>query len=96
MGLLDALFSGGDAAGQFRGADRARLARLEAKVDLILKHLGLAYTDPGPACALSAEVQELAQTPGKKIEAIKLHREQTGLGLKEAKDEVERFIDTGR
>ncbi len=40
--------------------------------------------------ALSPEVRELA-LQGRKIEAIKLHREQTGLGLKESKDAVERI-----
>lgn len=38
---------------------------------------------------------------GRKIEAIRLHRQRTGLGLKEAKDEVEAYaksvgLDTGR
>jgi ribosomal protein L7/L12 len=33
---------------------------------------------------------------GRKIEAIKLYREQTGAGLKEAKDAIERLVATGR
>lgn len=37
---------------------------------------------------VSAEVQDLMRR-GQKIQAIKLLREQTGLGLKEAKDVVE-------
>lgn len=41
------------------------------------------------ADGLSPEVHELAQQ-GKLIQAIKLHREQTGLGLAEAKAAVER------
>jgi ribosomal protein L7/L12 len=44
------------------------------------------YDRSGPA--VSAEVRQLA-VEGKKIQAIKVLREQTGLGLKEAKDIVE-------
>jgi ribosomal protein L7/L12 len=40
---------------------------------------------------LSAEMTQYL--PNKKIEAIKLYRERTGVGLKEAKDAVEYFID---
>ncbi|HEX8203856.1 MAG TPA: ribosomal protein L7/L12 [Isosphaeraceae bacterium] len=67
-----------------RGAEGWRLARLERKIDLILGHLGLAYEDelPGQVRALIAQ--------GRKIEAIKAYREATGLGLKEAKDAVEK------
>lgn len=39
---------------------------------------------------ISAEVRQLAQS-GQAINAIKLLREQTGLGLKEAKDAVDRL-----
>lgn len=94
MGLLDALV--GNSRHAFTGADRAQLARLERKVDLILNELGIAYVEPAPACPLSPEVQDLARDPARKIAAIKLHREQTGVGLKEAKDAVEAFIDSGR
>jgi ribosomal protein L7/L12 len=41
-------------------------------------------------------VQELARHPRRKIQAIKLHREQTGVGLREAKEAVESFIESGR
>jgi len=44
---------------------------------------------------LSEEVKALADDPARKIEAIKLHREQTGLGLKEAKDAVETYMAGG-
>jgi ribosomal protein L7/L12 len=37
------------------------------------------------------DVKVLARTPGSKIAAIKLYREQTGASLKEAKDAVERM-----
>lgn len=61
----------------------ADLRRIERKLDLILKHLGI---DPLPP--VSAEVRSLA-VAGRKIEAIKVHREQTGAGLAEAKEAVE-------
>jgi len=58
-------------------------SRLERKVDLILKHLGI---DPNQG--VDEKIMELMKA-GQKIEAIKLYREQTGVGLKEAKDYVE-------
>jgi hypothetical protein len=97
MGFFEMLFlGGGGSRHQFTGTDRAQLIRLEKKVDLILKHLGLEYVETTPPCPLSAEVQAMARDPSRKIQAIKLHREQTGVGLKEAKDAVEAFIDSGR
>jgi ribosomal protein L7/L12 len=39
---------------------------------------------------------QAARDPSKKIQAIKLYRELTGLGLKEAKDAVEAFMASGR
>jgi len=44
--------------------------------------------------SISEEVQRLARDPAQKIEAIKLYREQTGLGLAEAKADIENFIKT--
>ena len=58
-------------------------SRLERKVDLILTHLGL---DPNQG--MDETIVELVKS-GQKIQAIKLYREQTGAGLKEAKDYVE-------
>jgi len=61
------------------------LSRLEAKLDVLLKHEGIQfdpYADaPPPVCD--------ALRRGKKIEAIKEYRAATGAGLKEAKDYVE-------
>jgi hypothetical protein len=87
------LYAGGRAAyARFQPSDAARLRRLEAKMDLILKHLGIEYKDPATPGGLSEEVKALADDPARKIAAIKLHREQTGLGLKEAKDAVEAYM----
>lgn len=57
--------------------------RLERKLDLILNHLGL-----DPKQGVDVKIMELMKS-GQKIQAIKLYREQTGVGLKEAKDYVE-------
>ena len=87
------LYAGGSAVyASFKPSDAARLRRLEAKADLILRHLGLEYKGPATPGGLSEEVKALADDPARKIEAIKLLREQTGLGLKEAKDAVEAYI----
>ncbi|MFF0790018.1 ribosomal protein L7/L12 [Streptomyces spiralis] len=65
-------------------ADR-RMARVEHKLDLILDHLGLREDDPR-----LEEVTGLLRA-GKRMEAIKVYREATGAGLKEAKDAVDRM-----
>lgn len=94
IGSLVLLFAGGAVASSyFRPSDANRLRRLEGKLDLILQHLGLEYEDPATR-GLSDAVKALADDPAKKIAAIKLHRDQTGLGLKEAKDAVEAYIDS--
>jgi len=93
IALIVILFAGGGAAyASLRATDGGRLARLERKTDAILRHLNIDYVDPASPERLSEEVQMLANDPAKKIQAIKLHRELTGLGLKEAKDAVEAFI----
>ncbi len=70
-----------------------RLNRLERKVDFLLRELNLvereeaALPDFGPVLT---EVAELVRQ-NRKIEAIKLYRELTGVGLKEAKEVVDRL-----
>lgn len=86
----------GNTGHHFSGADRSQLNRLEQKIDLLLRHFNVQYVDPTPSSPLSREAQELARNPVRKIEAIKLYREQSGASLKEAKDVVEAFIATGR
>lgn len=63
-----------------------RIDRLEDKVDLLLKHAGLEE----PPLPRQDEVVALVRA-GKKIEAIKVYREATGVGLAEAKNAVERL-----
>ncbi len=78
--------------GRTQGIDelQRRLTRLEKKTDAIMQHLGLAYEPPAPSG--SDTVTGLIRA-GKKIEAIKIYREETGAGLKEAKDAVEAIQD---
>src|SRR5262245_44301208 len=94
IAIIVSLFAGGSAAAlrSLRPSNRERLRRLEGKVDAILGHLGVTYQDPIIA-SLSAEVRQLADDPNKKIQAIKLLREQSGMGLKEAKDAVEAYVE---
>ena len=92
IALFVSLFTAGSAAYSLsRPADTARLRRLEAKLDLVLKHLGLEYHDPALPGGLSEEVKALADDPTRKIAAIKLLREQTGLSLHEAKNAIEAY-----
>lgn len=61
-----------------------RLADLERKVALLLQHCDL---EPPQDSSLD-ECRRLANT-GHMIEAIKLYRDKTGAGLKEAKEAIE-------
>ena len=61
------------------------LRRIEKKLDMILNHLGLEYQP-------FTERVRLAADGGKKIEAIKLYREETGVGLVQAKEDVEAYM----
>lgn len=61
-----------------RGTER-RLKALQADLGLVRQHLGLISTEP------SAAVRELARDPGRRIDAIRLYREQSGTELREAK-----------
>jgi hypothetical protein len=65
------------------GDSSARLRAMDRKLDLVLSNLGI-----DPHQGLDKQVAELVRD-GQKIEAIKLYRAQTGVGLKEAKDYVE-------
>jgi hypothetical protein len=91
IALIVSLLAGGSSAiRKFSRADARRLMRIESKVDMLLKHSGLEFSRPAHG-TLSDEVRALAMNPAKKIAAIKLYREQTGVGLAEAKEAIERF-----
>lgn len=66
-------------------ASDARLRSIERKLDLIIDALGI---KPPPMSPSDQELRQLVLA-GKKIEAIKLHRQRTGMGLKESKEYVE-------
>jgi ribosomal protein L7/L12 len=72
-----------------QGRDRERLARLERKIDALLAHAGV-----NVAALVDKEVGELLRA-GKKIEAIRVYREFTGVGLAQAKAHVEGLGRTG-
>jgi ribosomal protein L7/L12 len=71
---------------------RERIRVLEAQTAQLYRHLDLDpdAAVPPPSNDLDPEVVQLINS-GKKINAIKLHRERTGLGLKEAHDAIEAF-----
>ncbi len=84
MDLFD--FFGNDS--EQAASDTSALIRVEKKLDLILNHLGLKF-EP-----LTEEVRQAADA-GKKIEAIKRYRQETGLGLAQAKKDIEKYMKDG-
>ncbi len=68
---------------------KKRIARIEHKVNLLLRHSGIDLLEGLP---LSDRVKELARDPARKIEAIKVYRQETGAGLAEAKEAVEAYL----
>jgi len=73
---------------------RSRVNELEDRVKVLYRHLHLQYADPGTDPVASPQIQN-ALRRGNKIEAIKIYREMTGVGLAEAKsaiDRAEQFI----
>jgi ribosomal protein L7/L12 len=73
---------------------KARIDELETRLKFIYRRLNLEYADPNSDPVLSPQIQE-ALRHGNKIEAIKIYREITGVGLAEAKnviDRAEQFI----
>ncbi|GAB3973161.1 ribosomal protein L7/L12 [Plantactinospora veratri] len=72
-------------AGRRQRETAARLRRVEAKLDVVMGHLGLALPEP----ALPEVLAQLER--GQKIAAVKAYREATGEGLREAKEAVDRL-----
>jgi ribosomal protein L7/L12 len=70
-----------------------RLQDAEAMLRALTRHFGIEHRviggEHGVFVEPSDRVKELARDPKAKIEAIKAYREQTGLGLKEAKKVVD-------
>jgi hypothetical protein len=91
IAVLILIFAGGGAAATSayrRPVDPERLRRIEDKLDLILTNFGIDYVPPP-----KTTWQQLADDPTQKIQAIKAYREETGVGLAEAKAAVEAYID---
>jgi uncharacterized protein YoxC len=68
---------------------RRDVARVDRKLNSILKQMNFTFDE---FAVLSDRVKELARDPNRKIEAIKVYREETGAGLAEAKETIEAFI----
>ena len=68
---------------------RSRINELEDRLKLLYRHLHLEYADLGSDPVMSPQVQD-ALRRGNKIEAIKIYRELTGVGLAEAKQVIDR------
>lgn len=70
------------------GSIHHRLRRIEAKLDLILDHLGISREKVERADSRALELMR----QGRKLDAIKAYREQTGASLREAKEAVEAML----
>jgi ribosomal protein L7/L12 len=62
-----------------------RLAGIQAQQQALLMHLGVTGNEPSEA------VRELARDPQRRIEAIRLQRQLTGQGLKEAVEAIDKL-----
>jgi len=67
---------------------KSRINELEDRLNFLYRRLNIEYTDPNSDPVLSSQIQD-ALRRGNKIEAIKIYRELTGVGLAEAKQAVE-------
>ena len=73
---------------------RSRINELEDRLKFLYRRLNIEYADPNSDPVISPQIQA-ALRRGNKIEAIKIYRELTGVGLAEAKqviDRAEQFI----
>lgn len=68
---------------------RSRINELEDRLKFIYRHLGVAYESDSSASPINNPQIQEALRRGNKIEAIKIYRELTGVGLAEAKQAVE-------
>jgi ribosomal protein L7/L12 len=67
---------------------KSRISELEDKLQFLYRRLNIDYTDPNADPARSPQIQD-ALRRGNKIEAIKIYRELTGVGLAEAKQVID-------
>lgn len=69
---------------------QSRINELEDRLKFLYQRLNIEYADPHSDPVHSPAIQD-ALRRGNKIEAIKIYRESTGVGLAEAKQAVEAF-----
>lgn len=75
---------------------RLQLDRLEAMLQAVVEHLGVTYdADEALRRRVSPEVIGAIKA-GSSLKAIKIHRDQTGAGLAEAKYLIDRVKNIGR
>ncbi len=67
---------------------RSRVNELEDRLKFLYERLNIDYANPNADPIRSPQIQE-ALRRGNKIEAIKIYRELTGVGLAEAKQAVD-------
>jgi len=73
---------------------KSRINELEDHIKFLYRKLNIEYMEPNSDPVLSPQIQD-ALRRGTKIEAIRIYRELTGVGLAEAKraiDRAEQFI----
>lgn len=72
----------------------SRVGRLESKIGRVERGLTLLMESANleMPSLLSERIKQIARDPKRKIEAIRAYREETGAGLKEAKEAVEEFM----
>ena len=70
---------------------RSRINELEDRLKILYRHLNLEYSDSASDLLLSPQIQAAIRN-GNKIEAIKIYREMTGLGLAEAKAVIDKVM----
>lgn len=68
---------------------RPLINELEDRIRFLHRRLNIHYVDPNSDPILSPKIQD-ALRHGNKIEAIKIYRELTGLGLAGAKEEIDK------
>ena len=68
---------------------RSRISELEDRLRFLYRRFNIEYADPNSDPVISPQIQD-ALRRGNKIEAIKIYRELTGVGLAEAKQAIDR------
>jgi ribosomal protein L7/L12 len=69
----------------------SRIRRLEKKLDALLMHQGIDAAKQN--YAISDRVKQLLEAePPRKLDALKVYRQETGESLRESKEAIESFI----